>query len=569
MDTSYYKKYEPFFGSWYIKEKIGEGSFGSVYTIERKEMGKVYHSALKVITVPQSNSEIKSLLSEGMTHAETVNYYRDVVENIVNECELMSELKGLSNIVSYEDHMCIPHDDGIGFDILIRMELLTPLLDFLVKNPMTERQIIKLGIDICKALEICSKRNIIHRDIKPENIFISSFGDYKLGDFGIARTIEKTSGGLSKKGTYTYMAPEVYKGETYGASADIYSLGIVLYRLLNGNRAPFLPPFPQPITHNAKEEAIIRRVSGEKVPAINGIGPTLSEIVLKACEYRPEDRYRSAEEMREALESYYTTNDNDIQEHTLFLEAELTDEPTEKPIIEETLTDEQIEDGLSTSEPSIAEPKKKSGKKIIAIVGACVVILVAVYMILPGVVTEVNGINEKETIVVGESLSPNYEVVHKKLRAKELIFTVDDEAIAIVDDKGIITAGNTGSTTLRITAGDYEKRVRIDVITKVTAINNVSDISLYDGDKEQLKPVLSPEEYADEPITYTSDNQKVVKVNSKGVITSVGCGSAKIKIESGGCIKTIRVTVKEKSVYKPVKKSKPKKKKRTYEGTWE
>ena len=88
-----------------------------------------------------------------------------------------------------------------------------------------------MGVDICKALELYQKYNIIHRDIKPENIFVSDNGDFKLGDFGIARTIEKTMSDLSKKGTYNYMAPEVYQGGEYGFSVDLYSLGIVLYRI--------------------------------------------------------------------------------------------------------------------------------------------------------------------------------------------------------------------------------------------------------------------------------------------------------------------------------------------------
>ena len=121
---------------------------------------------------------------------------------------------------------------GIGWDILIQMELLTPLNQYIRDHVVTRQDVIRLGIDLCKALELCQKYNIIHRDVKPENIFISETGDFKLGDFGIARTVEKTTSGLSKKGTYTYMAPEVYKGEAYGTTVDIYSLGIVLYRLL-------------------------------------------------------------------------------------------------------------------------------------------------------------------------------------------------------------------------------------------------------------------------------------------------------------------------------------------------
>jgi hypothetical protein len=162
--------------------------------------------------------------------------------------------------------------------------------------------IIKLGIDICKALEVCQKHNIIHRDIKPENIFVSDMGDFKLGDFGIARQIEKTMSGLSRKGTFSYIAPEVYKGEPYGSTVDIYSLGMVMYRLLNNNRLPFMPPYPERITYEAKETSLLRRVNGEAIPMPSNDNGRLAEIVLKACAYEPKDRYDSPSVMRKALE---------------------------------------------------------------------------------------------------------------------------------------------------------------------------------------------------------------------------------------------------------------------------
>ena len=114
--------------------------------------------------------------------------------------------------------------------------------------------------------------------------------------------MEKTTGGLSKKGTYTYMAPEVYREQPYGASADLYSLGLVLYRLLNDNRAPFLPPYPQPITHSDRENALAKRMSGAPLPPPCSARGSLAGIVLKACAYQPKDRYLSPEEFRHALE---------------------------------------------------------------------------------------------------------------------------------------------------------------------------------------------------------------------------------------------------------------------------
>lgn len=335
------KKYEPIFGAWYIKRKIGKGSFGEVYEIEREEFGRTYHAALKTITIPNDNDEITTLKYEGMTNDSISTFYTSVVKDIISEYVLMNELKGTSNIVSYEDHVIIDHEDGIGKDILIKMELLKPIRELYQNKLNKPEEVIRLGIGICRALELCHSRNIIHRDIKPENIMISDNGDYKLGDFGVARTIEKTTGGMSIKGTYNYMAPEVYRGQPYGKASDIYSLGVVMYTLLNGNRAPFLKPAPEEITYNDKEISLMRRMSGETLPAITGIDEALMQVVLKACEANPAERYSSANELRDDLEktlgniTFHQTNSFD-EEITESLNYE-SDYGTNESELEETV----------------------------------------------------------------------------------------------------------------------------------------------------------------------------------------------------------------------------------------
>ena len=295
---------------WNITRLLGEGSYGKVFEIERSEFGQTYRAALKVITVPQNSAEVRSVISEGMSVSQAEAYFHGIVEELMHEFSIMFKLKGTANIVSCEDLRVLEHPDGIGWDILIRMELLHPLLPYVYQHPMARRDIIRLGIDICKALELCQRYNIIHRDIKPENIFISDNGDYKLGDFGIARTIERTTSGLSKKGTYSYMAPEVYIGKKYGFSVDTYSLGLVLYRMLNKNRGPFLPQPPEAITYDNREQALARRMSGEPLPRpFYGEG-RLGEIVLKACAFDPKDRYSSPQQLRQELEAIlYTQTD--------------------------------------------------------------------------------------------------------------------------------------------------------------------------------------------------------------------------------------------------------------------
>lgn len=299
--------------NWVIEKLIGEGSYGKVYQIGRDDFGTHYSAALKIISVPQSEAERRSIVEEGLTNKEVTQYFYTMVEEIVKEFALMAQFKGTTNIVSYEDHQVVEEKDGNGWDIFIRMELLTPLQTHLASNPISQADVAHLAVDLCKALELCQKYNVIHRDIKPENIFISQNGDFKLGDFGIARTIERTSSGLSKKGTYSYMAPEVYRGLEYGYTVDTYSLGLVLYRLLNQNRLPFMPTPPAPLSFSDREKALATRISGSSLPLPWYGQGGLAEIICKACSYDPAQRYPSATSLRLAVESLGTLSHELLQ----------------------------------------------------------------------------------------------------------------------------------------------------------------------------------------------------------------------------------------------------------------
>jgi len=288
---------------WKVVEKLGEGAFGQVYKATREDSGVTVSSAIKVISIPKSDAERNSVSTEGMGEEATRDYFFSIVEDFIKEIELMESLKGTQNIVSVEDFKVFAKPGDFGWDIFIRMELLTSFTEFLKSEKLLETEVMRLVIDILKALELCSKLNIVHRDIKPENIFVSSFGDFKLGDFGIARKLGKTSGGLSSKGSPNYMAPEVASGGSYDATVDIYSLGIVLYKLLNNNRIPFIDPYKKLLKYEDFTDAIDKRKSGEPLPAPIEASKAMAQVILKACAYNPRDRYQSPVEFKRALEA--------------------------------------------------------------------------------------------------------------------------------------------------------------------------------------------------------------------------------------------------------------------------
>jgi beta-lactam-binding protein with PASTA domain len=289
-------------GAWEFIEILGEGSFGRVYKASRQLFGKTNFSAIKVIKIPQNESQINVERSSGASDNAIKEYFMEIVQEWQTEIEMLESIKSAPNVVVVEDYEIIEHPELIQWEIFIRMELLTPFTKRVQMSPFKSSDALKLGTDLCRALEYCSVRNILHRDIKPENIFVSSFGDFKLGDFGIARQLEKTNASLSKKGTYMYMAPEVYRGEQYNASVDIYSLGLVLYKLFNNNRLPFAPQDKELLSFNDREESLGRRIRGDQLPVPVNASDEIAGIILKACAFNPKDRYSNPSEMLRDLQ---------------------------------------------------------------------------------------------------------------------------------------------------------------------------------------------------------------------------------------------------------------------------
>ena len=360
---------------WELIEKIGEGSFGKVYKAKRTERGRSFYSAIKIISIPASKGELDSVRSEMNNEQSTREYFRNLVEDCIQEIYTMEHFCGNSHVVSFEDFKVVEYLDEIGWDISIRMEYLTSFMDYCTGKELTEKEVIKLGCDLAMALIYCRKLNIIHRDVKPENIFVSRFGDFKLGDFGIAREQAHTMSNMSKKGTYFYMAPEIYKGEKYDSSIDIYSLGIVLYKLMNQNRLPFLSLDKQLITYRDKETALARRMAGEKMPVPVNASAAFSHIILKACAYEPGKRYRKPEDMLRDLEKLRLAPVNAEKEWEksqweLTNSAELErdqrryapQEPEDRMERTHVAEDPQIEKAVREEEAQLRKPAKNAVK---------------------------------------------------------------------------------------------------------------------------------------------------------------------------------------------------------------
>ena len=296
---------------WTVVRQIGKGAYGEVYEIHRTTGNFLEKAALKVLRIPKNSTEAKHLQFQGASAEEAEDYYREYVDNTLKEIALMQRLVGNSYIVSYEDYAVRKRENSIGWDIYIRMELLTSLPDYLKIHPAEEDMVLQLGMDISRGLWDCHREGIIHRDIKPQNIFVNQSGGFKIGDFGVARFTPGSQGNLSFKGTIAYMAPEVFYQKGTDARSDIYSLGMVMYQCLNDYRLPF---FPRRFTPEDVDRARKIRLSGEAVPAPAHGSAELWNVVRKALEPDPNDRYQTAEEMYAVLEDIHRNREKGTDE---------------------------------------------------------------------------------------------------------------------------------------------------------------------------------------------------------------------------------------------------------------
>lgn len=152
---------------WKVEKVIGKGSYGTVYKCFSEEGGKKEYSAIKVISVPSDDAELAFANTEGMSEEQTKIYFKDIADGFLSEVKILETLKGCENIISIYDSAIVEKSGSIGWDIYIRMELLTDFAAYISDKKLGEEEVIKLGLDVCNALAVCGKQKILHRDIKP------------------------------------------------------------------------------------------------------------------------------------------------------------------------------------------------------------------------------------------------------------------------------------------------------------------------------------------------------------------------------------------------------------------
>ena len=329
------------------------------------------------------------------------------------------------NIVSIYD---VGRTGNINF---IVMELVDgrPLSDLIKeKGRLDYKTTIDIAKQMASALSIAHKHQIIHRDVKPHNIMITSDGVAKLTDFGIARAVSNATmvADTSKIiGSVHYFSPEQARGAYVDERSDIYSLGIVMFEMLTG-RVPFDGETPV--------EVALKHIN-EDVPSpaklVPGIPPALDKIVLKATDKYQTERYKSVDEMLEALKNVEFVTQM-VGDRVFAAESEpkpRRDENLVAPVMSSRREDREQEMVIAPANPR--KPKAKSDdkkkKKRAIIIGVAAAVILALFGIL--YVSGIIGGGGKE-VTVPDVKGMSYSEAKEVLEAKGLKIEKADEPIA-------------------------------------------------------------------------------------------------------------------------------------------
>ena len=263
-------------GQYTILEKLGQGGMGAVYRATQHSVGR--EVAVKVVNA--------HLVSEP-----------EAIKRFLREAKLASRL-GHPNAVTVIDFG--QTDDGVFYLV---MELVVGrTLDQVIEAEaiFKPERVVRIGAQVCDALEAAHVLQIIHRDLKPANIMLLASGrdTVKVLDFGLAKSVapDQTTttmtGAGALLGTPAFMPPESALGQPYDARADLYSLGVVLY-LLGSGRLPF---------QSGSVHELIAMHATEPAPPMEIVPPELGRVVDRMLAKDPGERYQTAVEVREALE---------------------------------------------------------------------------------------------------------------------------------------------------------------------------------------------------------------------------------------------------------------------------
>ncbi len=541
----------PEFNGWQGTRALGAGRCGETFEIERDDgFGAAEHGALKLISI------------EATSDAEETARLRSQLENMSRVLRASESMSDSKNILPWRDHAIRRYADGSGWEISLRTDLAVPLERYIRSHTYGETDVARIGAGVCNALVLCRDRGIVHGDVKPENIFVSGGNfegslDVRLGDFGMSALVQDAAG--------DFAAPEVLCGEAPSAENDVYSVGMVLYWMLNDRRIPFAPLPPEGVSGSDLAIARDMRLRGDPMPKPLHGSAALQTVIMKAISDQPADRYPTAEALRDALlnavhrPSAAAASAAAAGAAVVAGTGAAASKPAKAPKLNKTkpakadkpVVEEDEDDGEATGGKGL----KIAAWVIGAIAGIALIALLASVLFGGGskkvedTFTLTLSLDEAE-IAPDETLKLIAELRDQndnKVTNPDITWRSSNSRIAEVDDKGIVTAGDEGTAKITAECEGQTAECKVTVTKDAIKITNVeldtTTAEMKVGEELTLNVKLTPEDAKDDNIKWSSSFTRVATVKD-GVVKAVGPGETTITARANGHSATCKVTVK-------------------------
>lgn len=286
-----------------IGQKICERAGVSCYAAMNTDTGEKF--ILKHISIPESQVQVEALILTGSCADERAAkaYYSSVVDDLREDLSILAKVAESKCFIPYVGYQVSEKEAGVGYDAYLLGTYHSSLAAYARRNAFTHLHAVNLAMDLCAALSACRKAGYLYLDLKPENIYILNRTQHVIGDIGFVALDALAYASFPDKYASLYSAPELQDiFASINTTVDTYALGLVLYQIYNGGRLPFEDEGDPEAAHD-------RRLKGEALPAPIYADYEMAEILLKACAFKPEERWQTPEEMGQALISYMQRND--------------------------------------------------------------------------------------------------------------------------------------------------------------------------------------------------------------------------------------------------------------------
>lgn len=298
------KMVSPLLDRMTILEEIPGRDGCCCYSLRHEDSGERF--VVKHISIPANEKQTYALLLSGAypDQAAVHTYYGSVAESIRTEVAAGQKLAESGYFLGAKGCQVEEKESGVGYDVYILYPRQIPLSTVMAESAMTSLRAVNLGLDLCDALTACRNAGYLFSNLKPENVFLTQTGRFLLGDLGLTALEDLKYASVPEEYLGAYSAPEL--SDIMAApnpTVDLYSLGMLLYRIYNGNHGPFEDEHTEP------GMADKLRLTGKAMPTPLYADYELSAIILKACAPAQESRFQSPDELKQALMYYMQRNE--------------------------------------------------------------------------------------------------------------------------------------------------------------------------------------------------------------------------------------------------------------------